>query len=169
MNTFDFGRHVQLLLHVIGGSRIEPRLHWPELVRERTLQLQHELLVWTDCQSLLEYLVSLRGTPTEKTLIGYLSVLSEALNLGEVSSLLHVATHLNMSDFLTKTRDSLVWRKWISTGRIFVEPGRYNRAEARKQLKEAASKENERRSGATAERINVLCARVESVLAAGQW
>ena len=78
---------VNLLLHVIGGAWIEPQLHWPELTRERTLKLEHELLVWMDWQSILDYLAPLRGAPTEKRLIGYLSILVEALSLNEISSM----------------------------------------------------------------------------------
>ena len=106
----------------------------------------------------------LRGTPTEKRLIGYLSVPAEALHLKEIASLLHVATHLNLADFLTKNMDSLVWRRWISSGWIYVEPGRYNRAEARKQLKVAAARENDRRAGLSVVKINLLCSRLEGLL-----
>ena len=83
--------------------------------------------------------------------------------LGEIRCMLHVATHLNMSDFLTKIMESVVWRRWIDTGLVTVEPGKHERAAARKALREAADQE-QRRRGLAGHRVNKVLEAAENLI-----
>ena len=66
-----------------------------------------ELHAKTDCKNLVDHVHSLRLFPRERRLRAEVAVIREFLQKGELTSLQHIPSHVNVADALTKTMPSL--------------------------------------------------------------
>lgn len=91
-------------------------------------------LLWTDCQSLLDHLLSRNALALqEQRLAGYVGILQEALVEKDIIRLFHISGLINPTDGLTKLKQPKELDRWMREGVVFTEPGVYGeRAEARK-------------------------------------
>lgn len=145
VNGYDLGRHLQWLFWFLAGNSVTPRLEWPSLLRSRTIPGVPGIILFTDCQSLVDFIISQRGNPSEKRLIGYLEVLRESVELKEIAALLQCETKRQLADHLTKIMDSATRDQFMKTGVICTKPAKYNRAQARKEREEERQREVARR------------------------
>ena len=92
------------------------------------------LLLWTDCQSILDHLLSRKAMPLqEQRLLGYVSILEEALRESDITKLFHISGLINPPDALTKVKESRELDQFLTRGVVRTEPGLYGeRAEGRK-------------------------------------
>jgi hypothetical protein len=115
-----------------GGTPF-PKLDLDRLVRI-PIRTEAKLLLWTDCQSLLDHLLSRKSLPLqEQRLLGYVGILQEALDKEDFEKIFHCSGLINIVDCLTKLRNSPELERWYREQVIHFEPGFYGaRAENRK-------------------------------------
>ena len=110
-----------------------PRLADDGVSRPASVPLPMPVYWWTDCQSLLDHLLGEKQSGlTELRLWGYIRVLQEALERGDIKRAFHVGGPWNPIDPLTKKVDPGILLELIKTGVFLTGPGRYQKAAARK-------------------------------------
>ena len=132
VTDYDRGRGISILIDLLHGWCPYPKLErftWSRIpVLTVTL-----LLLWTDCQSLLDHLLSRKAVPLQgQRLLGYVSILEEALRESDICKLFHISGLINPLDAHTKVKESRELEQFLSKGVLRTEPGLHGeRAEAR--------------------------------------
>ena len=127
------------------GRNPYPKLDLERLVRI-PVKTETILLLWTDCQSLLDHLLSRKSMPLqEQRLLGYVGILQEALDKEDFAKVFHVSGLINIVDCLTKLRQSPELDRWYREQVIRFEPGFYgaradNRRLAASELRQEISR-----------------------------
>ena len=106
--------------------------------------LHIQMYQYSDAQSLIDHLLGTRqSTLSEQRLWGYVRVLQEALEAGDIKRVFHISGLWNPVDPLTKRVDTAILLELLASGVLWAGPGRYGSGAARKEADRAQRRARE--------------------------